>query len=165
MQERAHTGEMEARLAQLRFALRVSGAGWLVFWLALGANELTGSALWDATSWIAPYVMWGHGGQAYLLMLVADNLAIALFMLLSARDPLAHKLFVDFALVANGAHMASMLVMAASDAHEHSKLLGDVPLGVIPTAVLAWLWLRVRNHGGRGRALSGTDAAAVASGG
>lgn len=132
----------------LRRSLRLVGAGWALYWTALLINELSGSALWDAQSWVAPFVMWGHGGRHYLVMLATDNIAIGAFMVLSARRPLAHKLFIDFALTANLAHMVSMIVMALVDAHEHPKLLGDIPLGTLPTLLLGALWLRVRRDRG-----------------
>jgi hypothetical protein len=142
-------------LARLRWALRIVGSAWVVFWSALLVNELSDSALWDAQSWIAPFLMWGHGGREYLVMLAADNVVIGAFMVLSAARPLSHRLFIDFVLLANLAHMASMIVMALMDVHEHSKLLGDIPLGTVPTLVLGGLWLRAR------RSLGGRDGDAA----
>lgn len=135
----------------LRRTLRIVGVGWVVYWIALLVNELSGSALWDARSWVAPFIMWGHGGREYLMMLATDNVAIGAFMVLSARRPLAHRLFIDFALIANLAHMASMIAMAVADSHEHHKLLGDIPLGTLPTLILGALWLRVRRTLGAAR--------------
>jgi hypothetical protein len=145
MVAREMDGAATQKLNRVRAALRIVGAGWIAFWAALALNELSGGRLWDGQSWIAPYVMWHDGGDAYLKMLIADNLVIGIFLFLSARDPLAHKLFIDFALAANGAHMLSMILMSVLDPHEHTKLLGDIPLGTVPTAILARLWFGLRS--------------------
>jgi hypothetical protein len=87
---------------------------------------------------------WGAGGDEVAIMLSTVYIVWAAFLFLSARNPLAHKLFLDFNLTANAAHFGVMLVMALamSDAHQH--IVGVLALGILSTVPLALCWLPVR---------------------
>jgi hypothetical protein len=128
----------------LRFGLRFVGWGWTLFFIAILANELVQPPLWRRDSLLGLLTLWGHGGHEYLLMLCAINIPLGIFLILSARDPSSNRTFIDFAVVANGVHLTSMLAMAIADPAQHMNLVGDVPAGLLPTLVLGVLWLPVR---------------------
>lgn len=129
-------------LVQLQWGLRIIGAGWALFFAGLLLNTL--ADLFDHDSWLGQRVMWGHGGDEYLLMLAAVNIVLGVFLYRSAAEPLANRTFIDFAVIANAAHLGLMLPMAIADPFDDAKLTGDVPAGILGTLVLAVLWLRVR---------------------
>ena len=65
------------------------------------------------------------------MMLSTIYVVWALFLFVSARDPIANRLFIDFSLVANTAHFAATLIMAATMPDEHHHIPGVVIPGVV----------------------------------
>jgi hypothetical protein len=92
---------------------------------------------------------WGEGGDTIAVMFSTVYVVWALFLFASAKDPLANRLFLDFNLIANSAHFATMLVMAVAMRDEHQHLAGVVALGLLTTVPLAACWLPVRRRAGR----------------
>lgn len=127
---------------RLRVGLRVYGALWVAYFVAMGLIEVFDLLAHDST--LGSLVMWGHGQPGVVLMLVSVNLVIGVFLFRSAGDPLRHRSGIDLALTINIAHMATMATLAFTEPHGHVHLVGDVPAGLIPTAALLALWLPVR---------------------
>ena len=134
-------------LTRLRVGLRVYGALWVAYFVAMGLIEVFDLLAHDST--LGSLIMWGHGQQGVVLMLVAINLVIGVFLFRSASDPLRHRSAIDLVLAINTAHMAMMAALAFTEPHGHIHLIGDVPAGLIPTLALWALWLPVRAHGTR----------------
>jgi hypothetical protein len=90
---------------------------------------------------------WGGGTDPSAVMLSTVYVVWAIFLFRSARAPLAHRLFLDFNLIANAAHFAVMLLMAIAMPDEHRHTVGVLALGLISTVPLAACWLPVRREG------------------
>ena len=86
---------------------------------------------------------WGSGGDPVAVMFSTVYVVWALFLFRSASAPLANRLFLDFNLTANSAHLGAMLLMAATMRDEHQHLAGVFALGLITTVPLAACWLPV----------------------
>jgi hypothetical protein len=89
---------------------------------------------------------WGSIGDAEEMMLSAVYIVLGLFLWQTAKDPLRHRLFIDFAIAANAAHFLVMLVQGIVMEGEHMHLVGDVLLGWLLVAALLAVWLPVRNR-------------------
>jgi hypothetical protein len=87
---------------------------------------------------------WGAGGDEVAVMLSTVYIVWALFLFHSAREPLAHRLFLDFNLTANAAHFTAMFIMAITMADAHQHIVGVLVLGILSTVPLAACWLPVR---------------------
>ncbi len=133
-----------SRMARLRLGLRLYGALWTVYFVFMGLTEFVDVIAHDST--LGSLLMWGHGQQGVVLMLVAINLVIGITLLRGADDPPSHRSAIDLALAINTVHLATMFVLAFTEPHAHIHLVGDVPAGLIPTLVLWALWLPVRNQ-------------------
>jgi hypothetical protein len=132
-------------LARLSLLLRLYGVLWTAFFVFMGINEVFEVVAHDST--LGSLIMWGHGGRAPPLMLVAINVVIGVVLFRSAADPLRHQSAIDLALAINTAHMATMAVLAVTEPHELIHLVGDVPAGMIPTVIVLAVWLPVRAKG------------------
>jgi len=132
----------DARMRRLTTGLRIIAVGWATFFAT--AIIVTLFDLIDAHSTVGKLVMWGHGGEDYVLMIATINIVMGIFLFRSASDPLQHRFFLDFVLAANAAHMTVMLIEGIARADERLHLVGDIPAGIVPTLVLAILWLPVR---------------------
>jgi len=87
---------------------------------------------------------WGNGGDAVAVMFATVYIVWAIFLFGSAREPLTHRLFLDFNLTANAAHFTAMLIMALTMPEHHDHTVGVIALGVLTTVPLAACWLPVR---------------------
>ncbi len=116
----------------------------MAYFVAMGSIEVFDLLAHDST--LGSLIMWGHGQQAVVLMLVAINLVIGVFLFRSASDPLRYRSAIDLALAINTAHMAMMAALAFTEPHGHIHLVGDVPAGLIPTLALWALWLPLRSR-------------------
>jgi len=132
----------DVRMRRLATGLRIIAVGWVMFFAT--AIIVTLFDLIDAHSTVGRLVMWGHGGEDYVLMIATINIVMGIFLFRSASDPLRHRFFLDFVLAANAAHMAVMLIEGIARPDERLHLVGDIPAGIMPTLVLAILWLPVR---------------------
>lgn len=133
-------------LPRLQTALRIVAVLFGVFF--------TIAFLMSATSTHAPGLLyemfgWGSVGDAEEMMLSIIYVVWAFFLWIAARDPLRHRLFIDFTLIANAAHFLVMMVQAIVMEGEHTHLIGDVPLGFLLVIVLTALWLPLRREAAR----------------
>ncbi|HET9926823.1 MAG TPA: DUF6632 domain-containing protein [Methylomirabilota bacterium] len=114
------------RLSYLRIALIVVGLIFLV-----GVYPL--SRVWPS-GWT-----WGTGHSHYLMMILGVYATLGVFLLLAARDPLAHRSLIWFTVWSSVVHAVIMAVQAFTDAAERGHLVGDVPALLIVAIVLAAL--------------------------
>lgn len=114
------------RLSYLRIALIVVGLIFLV-----GVYPL--SRVWPS-GWT-----WGTGHSHYLMMIIGVYATLGVFLLLAARDPLAHRSLIWFTVWSSLVHAVIMAVQAFTDAAERGHLVGDVPALLIVAIVLAAL--------------------------
>jgi len=121
----------ETRLSCLRIALAVFG---VVF--VIGVYPLM--MLWPS-GWA-----WGQGHSHYPLMIVGVYATLGVFLVLAARDPLAHRSLIWFTVWSSVVHAAIMAVQAVNDPAERGHLLGDVPVLLVVAVVLAVLMPRPR---------------------
>lgn len=75
----------------------------------------------------------------YLFMLLAMYVAWAVLMIRGARDPLGHRVIVDYGILANLLHGLVMLGEAFVYPHELQHLWADVP-AVLALAAVCWYW-------------------------
>lgn len=117
---------MEARLSYLRLALIATG---LIMIFAVYPLVL----LWPS-GWA-----WGHGHSHYLLMIVGLYATLGVFLLLAARDPLAHRSLIWFTVWSSVVHGGIMAAQAIADGAESGHLIGDVPALFLIAIVLGVL--------------------------
>lgn len=114
----------------LRIALIAVG---LVF--VVGIYPLT--ILWPA-GWA-----WHHTGQSmYLQMILGVYATLGVFLILAARDPLAHRSLIWFAVWSSVVHAAIMAAQSLLYPEHRGHLYGDVPALLIVAAVLTVLMPR-----------------------
>jgi hypothetical protein len=131
--------------AWLPVMLRLTAVGYLAFFvpnLILATTHRIGTL----PPVLGKLFDWGAGGDEIAIMFSTVYIVWAIFLLASARDPSANRLFLDFNLAANGAHFAVMLAMALTMPDEHQHIAGVLALGVITTVPLAACWLPVRRE-------------------
>ncbi len=116
----------QSRLSYLRIALIVVGLIFLV-----GVYPL--SRVWPS-GWT-----WGTGHSHYLMMILGVYATLGVFLLLAARDPLAHRSLIWFTVWSSVVHAAIMGVQAFTDSAERGHLIGDVPALLVVAIVLAAL--------------------------
>lgn len=129
--------------AFLSNVLRTVGAIFVVFFvLALlgSATKMTEPAL------LYRLVGWADPGDAEEQMISIVYIVWGIFLWKAAKDPLAHRLFLDFTLVANFAHFGLMAIQAVVIPGEHLHLVGDVLAGFVLLAVLAAAWVPARRQ-------------------
>jgi hypothetical protein len=85
---------------------------------------------------------WGHGSSHYLMMIIGIYATLGVFLLIAARNPLAHRSLIWFTVVSSVVHAAIMAVQAVTDPAEHGHLKGDVPALLLVAIVLAVLMPR-----------------------
>lgn len=114
----------------LRIALIAAG---LIF--IVGLYPLT--VLWPS-GWA-----WHHTGQSmYLQMIIGVYATLGVFLLLAARDPVANRSLIWFAVWSSLAHSAIMAIQAIAYAEHRGHLYGDVPALLVVAIVLAVLMPR-----------------------
>lgn len=87
---------------------------------------------------------WGDGSDAVAVMFATVYIVWAIFLFEAARDPLAHRLFLDFNLVANSAHFFAMVIIAVAMPGHRQHLVGVVALGLLTIIPIGACWLPVR---------------------
>ncbi len=100
----------------------------------------------DPHSTFGSLVRWGDGGEPQEVMLSAIYLAIAGYLWIAAAQPFQHWLHLDFALAANVAHSAVMVLLSFIWPHSMQHLWGDSLITVVPTLLLAYAWLPIRGR-------------------
>jgi hypothetical protein len=133
------------RIALLPWMIRLTAIGYLLFFapnLLLAASHHIGTL----PLFLARLFDWGGSADATAVMLSTVYVVWAIFLFHSARAPFAHRLFLDFNLIANAAHFAAMLLMALTMPAEHRHTAGVFALGLISTIPLAACWLPLRRN-------------------
>jgi hypothetical protein len=116
-------------LIPLRIALVVIG---LVFIFGIYPQTIIWPSGWS----------WGHGSSHYLAMILGLYATLGVFLLIAARNPLAHRSLIWFTVVSSVVHAGIMAAQAIADPAEHGHLVGDVPALLVVAVVLALLMPR-----------------------
>jgi hypothetical protein len=85
---------------------------------------------------------WHPGPPAdseYFMMIVGVYATLGIFLILAARDPLAHRSLILFTIWSSLVHAAIMAVQAMGNPAQHGHLMGDVPALVLVAVVLGGL--------------------------
>jgi len=83
---------------------------------------------------------WHSGGHSnYLDMIIGVYATLGLFLIMAARNPLAHLSLIWFTVWSSVVHGGVMMVQAFISPMDHGHLMGDVPALFIVAAVLAVL--------------------------
>lgn len=125
----------------LRWTLRAVGGVAVVFFLA---TPLAVVGVITPDGMLGRLVLWGHGGDEYLVMLAVINIVLGGYLFWAARDPVVHWQAIDIFMVAESAHVASMAVMAVWPDHR-MHWFGDVAVPALGLVVLAIVWLPRRS--------------------
>lgn len=115
------------RIKYLRIALVVVG---LTFTFGIWPLTVVWPSGW---SWHA------EGRSYYLEMILAIYATLGVFLILSARNPLAHRSLIWFTVWSSVVHGAIMAVQSLAFAHQMGHLWGDVLALFVVAAVLALL--------------------------
>ncbi len=118
------------RLHHLSIALIVFGA-----FLVVGVYPLM-NWLWPA-GWA-----WEPRQTEYEQMIAGVYATLGVFLLLAAREPLAHRSLIQFTIWSSIVHATIMAVQAGHDHTERANLVGDVPALYAMAFVLWWLLRR-----------------------
>jgi len=116
------------RLRYLRFSLVVA---------ALACFSLYPLMVFWPSGWT-----WHTGHSHYQMMIVGVYATLGVFLVLAARDPLAHLSLIWFTVWSSVVHGAIMAVQAITDHEQLAHLWGDVPALFLIAAVLAALMPR-----------------------
>lgn len=82
---------------------------------------------------------WHTGHSDYPLMIVGIYATLGVFLMMAARNPMAHLSLIWFTVWSSVVHGAIMTVQSFSNSMNHGHLLGDVPALFIVAALLAVL--------------------------
>jgi hypothetical protein len=82
---------------------------------------------------------WHTGHSDYPLMIVGIYATLGVFLILAARDPLAHLSLIWFTVWSSLVHAGIMALQSFERPENHGHLLGDVPALLIVAVVLAIL--------------------------
>ena len=116
-------------MTALRVALIVIG---LVFIFGIWPQTIIWPSGWT----------WGHGSSPYMTMIIGLYATLGVFLVIAARDPLAHRSLIWFTVVSSVVHAAIMAAQANVYPHERGHLIGDVPVLLIVAIVLTVLMQR-----------------------
>jgi len=95
---------------------------------------------------------WHAGHSDYPLMIVGIYATLGVFLIIAARNPLAHLSLIWFTVWSSLVHGGIMTVQACVYPEHHGHLLGDVPALFIVAIVLALLTPRGGNAKSQPRA-------------
>lgn len=82
---------------------------------------------------------WHTGHSDYPLMIVGIYATLGLFLIIAARNPLAHLSLIWFTVWSSVVHAAIMAFQSFTNPQNHGHLLGDVPALLIVAVLLAVL--------------------------
>ena len=85
---------------------------------------------------------WSWGPSHYLEMIIAIYATLGVFLILAARNPLAHRSLIWFTVWSSIVHGAVMAVQSFDGDHNMGHLWGDVSALFVVAAVLALLMPR-----------------------
>jgi len=89
---------------------------------------------------------WHTGGHSnYLDMIMGVYATLGVFLIIAARNPLAHLSLIWFTVWSSIVHGAIMTVQSFADPMDHGHLIGDVPALFVVAGVLGVLTPRGRN--------------------
>lgn len=115
------------RLKYLQIALVLVGVTFLVgFYLLV--------IVWPSGGWT-----WHTGHSDYPMMIVGVYATLGVFLLMAARNPLAHLSLIWFTIWSSVVHSGIMAIQSFVNSENHAHLLGDVPALLIVAVVLAVL--------------------------
>ena len=115
----------QAKLKNLKIALNVFG---VVFIVGVPAMMM----------WIWPSGWgWSPPQPEYELMIMGMYVTLGVFLILAAKNPLAHVSLIWFTIWSSIVHGGIMLVQALVDDTERANLLGDVP-ALFLVAIVLW---------------------------
>lgn len=117
------------RLKYLRIALILAGLACLALYPLM--------LLWPS-GWA-----WHDGHSDYPMMIVGLYATLGVFLIRSARDPLANLSLIWFTVWSSAVHGAIMAVQALTQPAQMGHLVGDVPALLIVAVVLAVLTYRL----------------------
>jgi hypothetical protein len=117
------------RLKYLRIALVLVG---IIFIFGLYSLMIGWPSVWPS-GWT-----WHTGHSDYPLMIVGIYATLGVFLILAARNPLAHRSLIWFTVWSSLVHGGIMAVQALAP-NSHGHLVGDVPALFIIAIVLALL--------------------------
>jgi hypothetical protein len=118
------------RIKYLRIALVVVG---IIFTFGIWPLTIVWPSGW---SWHA------EGRDYYLEMILSIYATLGVFLMLAARNPLAHRSLIWFTVWSSIVHAGVMAVQSFSGEHTMGHLWGDVLALFVVAAVLAWLMPR-----------------------
>jgi hypothetical protein len=119
--------EETARLRYLKVALAAIG----VFCI-IGVYPLT-------IVWPSGWAWHGSGPSLYLQMIIGIYATLGVFLIIAAKNPLAHLSLIWFAVWSSVVHGGIMAVQALAYPQHRGHLLGDVPVLLVAAAVFAVL--------------------------
>ncbi len=120
------------QLKSLKIALVLLGAI-----LILGIYPLT-------ILWPSGWAWHTSGPSMYLQMILAIYATLGVFLILAARDPLANRSLIWFAVWSSVVHGAVMAVQALVYPEHRGHLFGDVPVLLLAAAIIAFLMPRAK---------------------
>ena len=85
---------------------------------------------------------WTPPQAEYQVMILGIYVTLGVFLLLAARNPMAHRSLIWFTVWSSAVHAAIMAVQAIMDPTERGHLFGDVPALFLVAIVLALLMPR-----------------------
>jgi hypothetical protein len=85
---------------------------------------------------------WTPPQAEYQVMILGIYVTLGVFLLLAARNPMAHRSLIWFTVWSSAVHAAIMAVQAVMDPTERGHLFGDVPALFLVAIVLALLMPR-----------------------
>ena len=122
----------ETKIKYLRVALYVIGGLFIVGVYAL-------MTIWPA-GW-----GWEPRQPEYEQMIIGLYATLGVFLILAAKDPLAHRSLLWFTIWSSIVHGSIMLVQAILDETERANLIGDVP-AVFLVALVLWILMPKGSH-------------------
>jgi hypothetical protein len=112
------------RLKYLRIAL-----------VLFGVTFIAGLPLFMFIIWPSGWA-WHTGHSAYPPMLVGVYATLGVFLLIAARNPLAHLSLIRFTVWSSAVHAAIMAAQTFEGSGNHGHLVGDVPALFLVAVVL-----------------------------
>ena len=124
----------EKKLRYLSIALYVIG---VIFIVGIYLMMMIWPAGWS----------WEPRQSEYEQMIMGVYATLGVFLILAAKDPLAHRSLINFTIWSSVVHGAIMLVQGIVDETERANLIGDVPALFVVAAVLWFLLPKLRAAG------------------
>jgi hypothetical protein len=132
----------------LPLMIRLTAIGYLLFFVP-DLVLATTHQIQHLPAFLARLFDWGDGGDEVAVMFATVYIVWAIFLFPAARNPLAHRLFLDFNLTANSAHFVAILMMALTMPEHRQRVAGVVTLGLLTTVPIGTCWLAVRGAASR----------------